>query len=154
MIFCHEHSQIIDGTICYVQLSDDLTHSVAEPVTIFAASSCPRVTPYQDTGHYVTDGPFMYRTDAGELLMIWSSFIDNQYAEMLVRFEGGELGLDYTHLPALADNDSGHGMLFKAKDKLYLTVHYPNTMECEHPVFIELEDLGNTIRVKNKQTEE
>ena len=148
MVFCHEHSQIIDGTICYVELSEDLTHTVSQPVTIFAASDCEKVTPYRDTGHYVTDGPFLYRTNTGELLMIWSSFINNQYAEMLVRFEGGELGLDYTHLPPLADNDSGHGMLFRAADTLYLTVHTPNTTLCERPIFIELEDCGNVVRIK------
>ena len=148
MVFCHEHSQIIDGTICYVELSEDLTHTIAEPVTIFAASSCKKVSPYKDTGHFVTDGPFLYRSKTGALLMIWSSFINDQYAEMLVRFEGGELGLNYTHLSPLADNDSGHGMLFKADGKLYLTVHTPNTMLCERPVFIELEDCGDTIRVK------
>ena len=148
MVFCHEHSQIIDGTICYVELSDDLTHTVAEPVTIFAASSCPYVTVHTNSGHYITDGPFLYRSSTGELLMIWSSFINDQYAEMLVRFEGGELGLDFTHLPPLADNDSGHGMIFKAEDKLYLTVHNPNTTLCERPVFIELTDCGDTLRVK------
>lgn len=148
MVFCHEHSQIIDGTICYVELSDDLTHTVADPVTIFAASSCEYVTIHTGSGHYVTDGPFLYRSETGELLMIWSSFINDQYAEMLVRFNGGELGLDYTHLPPLADNDSGHGMVFKAGSKLYLTVHNPNTTLCERPVFIELTDCGNTLQVK------
>lgn len=148
MVFCHEHSQIIDGTVCYVQLSDDLTHTVAQPVTVFAASSCPYVTVHSSSGHFVTDGPFLYRSKTGELLMIWSSFIHDQYAEMLVRFEGGELGPDYTHLPPLVDNDGGHGMLFNAAGKLYLTVHRPNTMECERPIFIELEDRGDTVRIK------
>ncbi len=39
IVFCHEHRQIIDGTICYAQLNDDLTQAVGETVTLFAASS-------------------------------------------------------------------------------------------------------------------
>jgi hypothetical protein len=39
IIFCHEHTQIIDGTICYAPLNDDLTAPIGEPVTLFKASS-------------------------------------------------------------------------------------------------------------------
>ena len=39
IVFCHEHTQILDGTICRMELSDDLTHAVEEPVELFAASS-------------------------------------------------------------------------------------------------------------------
>ncbi len=148
IVFCHEHAQIVDGTICFAQLNAELTERITEPVTIFAASSCPWVDRHQGTGHFVTDGPFMYRTQVGELLMIWSSFIKEQYAEMLVRFKDGEIGTDFTHLPPIIDNDGGHGMIFKADNKLKFTYHSPNESGLEHPFFVELLDNGDSILIK------
>ncbi len=145
MVFCHEHTQIVDGTICYVKLSDDLSKTVGEVVTIFSASSCPGVSSVTAAAHYVTDGPFMYRTKTDELLMIWSSFINGKYAELLVKFNGGEIGADITHLIPLIDSDGGHGMIFKKEDKLYLTFHSPNTANFERPHFTEIIDNGDTI---------
>ncbi len=148
IVFCHEHMQIVDGTICFAQLNDELTESVTEPVTVFAASSCPWVDRHRGTGNFVTDGPFMYRTETGELLMIWSSFIKGQYAELLVRFEEGEIGTNFVHLPPIIDNDGGHGMIFKADNKLYLTFHSPNRSGTEHPAFVEISDCGDSVAMK------
>lgn len=145
VVFCHEHTQIIDGTICYARLSDDLTERVSDPVTIFAASSCPYVDMHRKTEHYVTDGPFLYRTRTGELLMIWSSFIRNRYAELLVRFPDGDLGTKAEHLPPILDDDGGHGMIFEGNGRLYFTFHSPNRSGAEHPVFREIFDDGNTL---------
>lgn len=149
IVFCHEHTQIIDGTICYMRLSDDLSESVGEPVCIFAASECPWVDAHGASGnHYITDGPFMYRTHTGELLMVWSSFIKEQYAELLVRFEGGEIGTDFTHHPPLLDNDGGHGMIFDDGKRLMLTYHSPNERGSERPYFVEISDNGDSISIK------
>ena len=145
VVFCHEHMQITDGTICYARLSDDLTERVSDPVTIFAASSCPYVDMHRKTEHYVTDGPFLYRTRTGELLMIWSSFIRNRYAELLVRFPDGDLGTKAEHLPPILDDDGGHGMIFEGNGRLYFTFHSPNRSGAEHPVFREISDDGNTL---------
>ena len=38
MVFVHEWTQLIDGTMAYMPLSKDLTHRLAEPTTIFRAS--------------------------------------------------------------------------------------------------------------------
>ncbi len=77
------------------------------------------------SGHFVTVGPFMYRSRTGELFMIWSSFIKENYAELLVKFKDGELGTDFIHLPPLIDNDGGHGMIFSDEKELWLTFHTP-----------------------------
>jgi len=148
IVFCHEHSQIIDGTICYTKLNADLSEAVGDAITIFAASTCPWVDSFSETGTFVTDGPFLYRTKTGELLMIWSSFIKDQYAELLVRFEGGEIGTDITHLPPIIDNDGGHGMIFADVDKLKLVLHSPNSSGDERPVFIEISDDGDSISLR------
>ncbi len=149
IVFCHEHTQIIDGTICYAPLSDDLTERIGEAFTMFKASE-----PYwadeikNEKEHKITDGPFMFRTKTDELLMLWSTFIKGKYAECLVKFNNGELGMDFEHLAPLIDDDGGHGMIFSGDDKLYLTYHSPNQSGFEKPYFIEIEDKGNTISIK------
>ncbi len=150
IVFCHEHTQIIDGTICYAPLSDDLKRIDGEPVTLFKASE-----PYWadksrfPKEHRITDGPFMLRTQEGTLLMLWSTFIKGKYAQCLVRFNDGELSMNFEHLPPLVDNDGGHGMIFKDKnEKLILTYHTPNLNGFEHPYFVEVEDKGDKIVIK------
>ena len=42
MVFVHEWTQIIDGTMDYIELSSDLTHTISDhPVTLFRASEAP-----------------------------------------------------------------------------------------------------------------
>lgn len=146
LVFCHEHTQIFDGGMCYIELSEDLTHYVGEPVTMFTASEPVWVKEKISFEHYITDGPFMYRTKDNVLLMIWSTFINGEYAECLVRFNDGTIKGSFEHLEPLIDDDGGHGMLFRANDKLYLTYHTPNISLQEHPEFIEIIDNGNTIK--------
>ncbi len=146
LVFCHEHTQIIDGTICFVELSDDLSRSVGEPVTLFSGSAPYFMEEPLHDGHYVTDGPFMFRTKAGTLLMLWSTFINGQYAECLVRFDKNGIKGSFEHLPPLIDDDGGHGMVFYYGEKLMLTFHTPNRSGYEHPCFIELEDTGDSLK--------
>lgn len=149
IVFCHEHTQIIDGTICYAPLCDDLTQTTGEVVTLFKASEPFWADQDVEEGeHRITDGPFMYRTKTGELLMLWSSFIKGQYAECLVKFNGGELGIDFVHLAPLIDDDGGHGMIFAGADTLYLTFHSPNTTGFEKPHFVVIEDCGDSVSIK------
>jgi GH43 family beta-xylosidase len=153
LVFCHEHTQIIDGTVCYVQLNKALDAPIGEVVTMFCASSCDLVEPvgsnnYSEGGHYVTDGPFMYRSKTGELFMIWSSFIKGNYAEFVVKFKNGKLGLEFEHMQPLIDDDGGHGMIFSDGEKTYFTYHTPNTSLLEHPEFCVIEDRGDSIGIK------
>lgn len=147
LVFCHEHTQIIDGTICYIELSDDLSESVGEAVTLFKASSphWADVTP-KDV-HRITDGPFMYRTKDDTLLMLWSTFIKGNYAQCVVRFANGEIGTEFEHLDPLVTNDGGHGMVFETQGKLMLTYHTPNQTDYERPTFRILEDLGDSLKI-------
>lgn len=148
LVFCHEHTQIIDGTVCYIQLSDDLTQSVGEPVYMFSGSS-PYWADKKPRGeHYITDGPFMYRTAEGELLLIWSTFVEHKYCQCAAKSNNGEIDGEFVHLPLLVKNDGGHGMIFRQGDKLMLTYHTPNQTGLERPVFKELEDIGDNIRIK------
>ncbi|MDE5995463.1 MAG: glycoside hydrolase family 43 protein [Eubacterium sp.] len=147
LVFCHEHTQIIDGTICYVRLCDDLSEAVSEPVTLFSGSSPYYIEEKPQGEHYITDGPFMYRTSNGELLMMWSTFINHQYAQCLVKSDNGEIDGNFVHLPPLITNDGGHGMLFNGKDGLMLTFHTPNQTNFERPTFKKMKDVGSSIEI-------
>ncbi len=148
LVFCHEHTQIIDGTVCYIELSEDLTEAFGEPVTLFNGSSPYWADKKPQGEHYITDGPFMYRTANGTLLMIWSTFIKGKYAECVVRFTHGSIKGELEHLAPIIDDDGGHGMIFNVEDRIYLTFHTPNQTNYERPKFIELVDNGSTIEKK------
>lgn len=148
IIFCHEHTQIIDGTICYAELNDDLTATVGEVATMFAGSEPFFIKKAPDDRHFVTDGPFMFRSETNELFMLWSTFINNQYAECLVKFNDGELNMNFTHLDPLIDDDGGHGMIFKDDENLYLTFHSPNKSLSERPKIIKIIDNGSDLKIK------
>ncbi|MBR5311651.1 MAG: family 43 glycosylhydrolase [Clostridia bacterium] len=147
LVFCHEHTQISDGTICYVELSDDLTHAVSEPVLLFRASESgwAESIPFGGGRNYVTDGPFMYRSESGEQFMIWSSFINGRYVVLPVKFADGRLGSEFEHQEPIITDDGGHGMIFRAEDRLYLTFHTPNASGSEHPCFVKIEDMGDRL---------
>ena len=150
LVFCHEHTQISDGTVCYLELSEDLTHAVSGPTLLFKASEsgCADPIVWGGGNHYITDGPFLYRSKKDELFMIWSSFIEKKYNVSLVKFAGGRLGTEFEHLEPIITGDGGHGMIFCVDDRIYLTFHSPNASGSEHPCFVELVDKGDILEVK------
>jgi hypothetical protein len=106
----------------------------------------------------VTDGPFLYRADGGELFMIWSNFYVEEsggesYVVALARSQNGEIDGPWTQEKILYKKglqkgmvyDGGHGMIFRNENDLFLTYHSPNTPDFEHPCFIKIEDIGDTI---------
>ncbi len=149
IVFCHEHVQILDGTICYAELTQDLKAIKGEITTLFSASSPSWADEFEEGKHFITDGPFLYRTNADELLMIWSTFIKGQYSECLVRFKDGEINENFEHLEPLIKDDGGHGMIFSAGEELYLTYHTPNKSLYERPEFRKLKDCGTYLKIKD-----
>lgn len=145
LVFCHEHTQVIDGTVCYIKLNEELTQSVGRAEYIFSGSSPYFIDEKPEGEHYITDGPFMYRTSGGELLMIWSTFINHQYSQCVAKSDNGEITGSFEHLSPLITDDGGHGMLFNADGKLLLTFHTPNKSLEEHPTLIELKDDGDRL---------
>ncbi len=147
LVFCHEHTQIIDGTVCYIKLSEDLSRADGEPHLLFSGSSPEWADEKEPQKHFITDGPFMYRTKNGALLMIWSTFIKGVYAQCAARSDNGEIDGKFIHLPPLFKDDGGHGMIFSDGKRLILTFHTPNTTGSEHPVFKLLKDNGDGIEI-------
>ncbi len=142
MIFCHEWLDLVDGTVCYVKLSEDLTHAVQAPVTMFAAGDGKpwvRTVMMEETGpSYVSDGPFMYRKNNGELLMLWASYGEKGYVEAIARSDNGEVDGHWSiDEKSLFDQDGGHGMIFRDRDgKEYIVLHQPNDTPNERPILI------------------
>ncbi|WP_163580703.1 glycoside hydrolase family 43 protein [Gracilibacillus saliphilus] len=153
MVFCHEWVQIGDGEICAVRLSDDLKKAIGDPVTLFAASEAPWPTSFQHKTrntkeNYVTDGPYIYKAENGELLMLWASFVDNVYAQGISRSTTGDVTGPWVHdEKPLFESDGGHGMLFHdLQGQLHLTLHSPNKTPNERPIFIRMEEHNGVLR--------
>ena len=145
MIFCHEWVQINDGEMCAVQLSQDLRTAAGKPFLLFTASEPDWAM--KDKPTFVTDGPFLYRSANGELLMIWSSFSHNGYVEAVAYSDNGEINGKWNHKPDLLfSRDGGHGMIFTSKaGKLMFIMHSPNISPNERPVLKNIYEKNGTL---------
>ncbi|MGN1370526.1 MAG: glycoside hydrolase family 43 protein [Aristaeellaceae bacterium] len=142
MVFCHEWKQVIDGEICAMELTDDLSAPAGSPRLLFTASQAEWVLPHlpkQGQPAYVTDGPFMWRNSDGTLLMLWASFSRDGYTQGLARSSNGEITGEFKQVKPLFMKDGGHGMIFRTREgKLLMTLHSPNTHLEERPYFFEV----------------
>ncbi|CAM4506067.1 beta-xylosidase [Paenibacillus endophyticus] len=151
MVFCQEWVQVRDGKMCAVPLTLDLQEAIGEPITLFSASEAPWAVAGGDNKDvYVTDGPFLFKNEAGDLLMLWSSGSKNGYAIGIARSNSGCIEGPWTQdEETLFPEDGGHGMLFRTlDDRLMLTMHTPNNQPDERAVFIEVEEQRGTLRRK------
>ena len=155
MIYCHEWVELGDGAMNLVELTPDLSARATQPQKLFCASAAPWSTGMETKSgdrYYVTDGCFLYRSKTGQLLMIWSSFCNGQYAVGVAESTTGRVKGPWRQQPEpIFNRHGGHAMIFKTFDgKLCLTLHQPNSPAGEERAKIfELEDLGNTLRIKN-----
>ena len=147
MVFCHEWTQINDGTVCAIKLSDDLHHAISEPIELWKASAAPAVRHLAwKNDAYVTDGPFIFRHD-GKLMSLWASFDETGYIEVMACSDNGRIDGNWSvDFPALLTGcDSGHGMLFTTFDgKRKFTCHHPNCDPDERPVLYSVDGLTFT----------
>lgn len=159
MVFCHEWMQIGNGTIAAIKLSESLKFAIGEPITLFSATDAPWVTKmplpeealalYPDASYYVTDGPFMYRCQNGALLMLWSSFKNENYALGIAVSQSGEVTGPWIQEDSpVFEGDGGHGMIFKTFDEtIRLAVHSPNDSPNERLNYIDLEEHNGKLTV-------
>ncbi|MDG5786204.1 glycoside hydrolase family 43 protein [Evansella sp. AB-P1] len=154
MVFCHEWVQVEDGQVCAIRLTEDLKEAIGEPIILFSASEAPWTTPLKrpkDTSdhNYVTDGTYMFRESNGELLMLWASFKNNQYAQGISRSVSRKITGPWVHDETpIYQNDGGHGMIFDTfEGKLLLTLHAPNKTPEERPLFIPVDEKNGSIKV-------
>lgn len=157
MIFVHEWTQLIDGTMDYIELSPDLTYTVSKkPVTLFRASECPACGEMNGLGEatfglkmpgWVTDGPQMFRTQTGKLGMLWSTWGKERYLQAVCYSESGTIDGPWIQEeePFLANN-SGHGMLFRTfEGKLIYVVHHVENNGPRKPQYWTVDDSGDKL---------
>lgn len=145
MVFCHEWVQVRDGEMCAIELSDDLRRAVSQPRLLFRASEPAWSVKGAET--YVTDGPFMYRTQQGRLLMIWSSHAAKGYCEAIAYSDNGDITGAWQHDGRLLfEENGGHGMIFRTLEGgLRFIYHQPNNTPMERPHIVALREEGDTL---------
>lgn len=160
LVFCHEWTQIHDGAVCCARLSDDLKELAEEPKVLFHASEAP--WSIADTGdaikqegeNYVTDGPFLWKSEKGALQMLWSSFSKTGYAIGLASSKSGLVSgpWEQSEKP-FYEKDGGHGMVFHAfEGERMLAIHTPNDSPRERAVFLPVaEDEETGLRIVRKK---
>ncbi len=155
MVFCREWTEVIDGEMYAVKLKKDLTGTDGEPILLFRSSQAPWTVGAKqnvngkDCLAYVTDGPNLYKTKDGSLLMLWSCGGKKGYAIGLAKSSNGKINGEWTHLDkCLFEENGGHGMIFEALDgKKYVTLHKPNRTPNERPCFFEIKEANGTIEL-------
>jgi arabinan endo-1,5-alpha-L-arabinosidase len=149
MVFAHEWVQIKDGTMEMVRLKDDLSETIGEPARMFSASDAPWSKANQTYGCHVTDGPYLYRSKSGKLFLIWSSFSETGYTTGIAISASGKLAGPWKQqAEPIYSADGGHPMLFKRLDgQLMMVLHSPNKL-AERAKLFEMEDTGETLRIK------
>lgn len=150
-IFSHEWSQIHDGEICVGKLNNDLTE-LSEIKTLFKASDAKWAVSFyindSKIKNYVTDGPFIYKTEDGTLLMLWSSQGEEGYALGIAYSNNGILGDWKQYDKPLFSKDGGHGMIFEYNGKKYLLLHTSNASRLlERPYLQEIVEENNTLKI-------
>lgn len=150
MVFAHEWVQVKDGTIEYVPMKGDLSATAGEPKRLFHASDATWTRKNLEYGSTVTDAPWLYRTRTGKLLMLWSSFGTGNYTVGIATSQSGKLAGPWIQQDPIYTKDGGHPMLFKRLDgQLMMILHSPNKLR-ERAKLFEVEDLGDTLRVKEQ----
>ena len=158
MIFVHEWTSTEDGIgrMAVARLSDDLSRFVSDPVDIFKANDPSW------TSKGCTDGPFIYTTREGKLLMLWSNFVGRDYCVGIAEAKDGSPDGEWIHADQLlfskeisGNDDGGHGMVFCDRDgSMYLSIHSPNrptdTVK-EEVVFIPVYEEKGVLRCDIKK---
>jgi len=163
MVYAHEWLQVTDGTMEAVPLKEDLTGASGPPISLFKASDAPwidaQAVPTAKGSVYVTDGPELFRTKDGHLLMLWSSYEHlsdgvpgSHYVQTVARSVSGELKGPWVQLAPLVKQDSGHGMLFRTFDgQLMMVLHRP--FKGARGKLYEMRDAGDHLEVVKERVD-
>ena len=154
MVYVEEWTSADDGVgrMAAAPLSADLTQFTAEPQELFRADD-PKWKP-----HGITDGPFLYKSSSGKLLMLWSNGSPEGYCVALAaaktvtgpwRQQRARLFVKDKHHA----EDGGHGMLFTdLNGQLTLCIHAPNGGAPARVQFYPVRDLGYTLAIDETPT--
>ena len=100
----------------------------------------------------VTDGPYLFRTKTGKLGMIWTSWIDDIYAQGVAYSQSGTLdGPWIQEKDLITPHNFGHGMIFTTLDgKTLMSVHSHKSVNGRYiriPHLFELDLSGDKLVV-------
>lgn len=139
MVFCHEWTQVENGEVCSIRLSDDLKEAISEPEILWRAKDAVCFNKNTKEEGYITDGPFLLKID-DELICLWSTICDGAYMELVARSDNGKMdGKWSVDKKVLFEKDGGHGMVFRTFNNEYKFVyHSPNTLKEEHPCMTDI----------------
>ena len=160
MVYVNEWTSSPDevGEMAAAKLSEDLSRFISEPIVLFRARK------HIWTTGSVTDGPCLYRTKNGRLIMLWSNLSKSGgYAVGMAVSDNGEIDGNWIHYPeafyergSFYEYDGGHPMLFYTLDgKLTMAIHSPNGETngvVETATFLPINDTGDFIEIEGKYT--
>jgi beta-xylosidase len=155
LVYAHEWIQRSIGTMEAMPLTRNLA-AKGRPVHLFSATDASwpagqaQVSPSELV--YVTDGPELFRTHSGTLLMLWSSWAKDGYTQSIARSRSGGIKGPWDQLDPLVHRDSGHGMLFKAFDgTLMLVLHRP--FKNARGKLYQMRDAGDRVEIVRERTD-
>ena len=142
------------GEMAASKLTEDLSQRVGVPKVLFAANN------HVWTDEHVTDGPFLYKTKDGRLIMLWSNVSDKGYAVGVAWSDNNKVDGNWYHQPVALyqkgtyyEYNGGHAMLFEdLNGQLTMALHSPNGSTPERPtaaMFIPVKDTGDTVVIKS-----
>lgn len=149
LIYCHEWIQNNNGTVEAIRLKEDMSGTEGEPTIQFRAHDAT-----WNTGA-VTDGPFVFRTQTGQIGMLWTSWHGDRYVQGIAYSTTNSLMGPWQQeaLPITPD-DYGHGMLFRTFDgQLLMSIHSHRNIDLDkqwferHPTFFICNDSSDKLRV-------
>lgn len=147
LIYAREWIEVQIGEIYAQRLSDDLSHTIGEPLFLFKGSDADwpgLITTGAQTG-VITNAPFIYTTDSGKLLLIWSSFCTNgEYAIGVGVSHSGELRGPWHQRSGAINDDGGHAMIFRDFQGSLLISYHTNEPPVQvilRPVRIQQEEV-------------
>lgn len=155
MVYVNEWTSSPDGVgeMAAAKLSNDLTHFISEPIVLFRARK------HIWTTGSVTDGPCLYKTENGRLIMLWSNLDkSSNYAVGIAASDNGKIDGNWIHYPDAFykkngnnEFDGGHPMLFRTLEgRLMMSIHSPNGASSEifeTASFYPIEDNGSIITI-------
>ena len=153
LVYVHDWTQVVDAAIEAVRLKADLSAPAEAPIYLFKASDAPwlqqQTAASREPRYYPAGGPFIHRTRNGSLIMIWSSPRNGKSAVTVARSVTGKVRGPWTQDATLLSDDSAQATVFKAFDgRLMMLVHQPAVGGAPRAKFVELEDVGDTVRLK------
>ena len=157
MVYCYEWLQNWNGTIEKIELKADLSGSVGTGKVLFRAHDSPWSKEKDENGNTgpnkVTDGPFLFKTQSGNLGMLWTSWVFSDYVQGVAYSAGGTLdGPWVQQKEPITPPNFGHGMLFRTfEGKLLMSVHSHKSVNgrtVRIPHLFEMDDSGDKLVVK------